>query len=70
LANFDAMKYKGTINSGSAVPSSGYKAGWVYKIINEGTYVGQQCEPGDLLVAIQNANQYQVTIIPEHWTVI
>jgi hypothetical protein len=37
------MMYKGTLGSSgntTSVPTTGYSAGWLYKIVNAGTYAG------------------------------
>jgi hypothetical protein len=49
----DAMIFKGTIGTGGtleALPTT-HSAGWTYKIITEGTYAGQVCEIGDMIIA-------------------
>jgi hypothetical protein len=53
LATNDAMFFKGTIGTGGtleALPTT-YSAGWAYKIVSEGTFAGQICEPGDMIIA-------------------
>lgn len=65
--------YKGTIGLGGtigAVPSSGYKAGWVYKIIANGNYAGEICEEGDFLLAIDSAIENQSSVNNSHWAVL
>jgi len=54
LSANDAMVYKGTIGSGGTVTSlpTSYSAGWTYKVITAGTYAGETCEIGDMLIAI------------------
>ena len=50
----DAMVFKGTLGTGgtiTALPTT-YSAGWCYKVITAGTYAGQTCEVGDLIIAI------------------
>lgn len=55
IAN-DAMVFKGTIGASpatvSSLPSSGYRAGWTYRVVTSGIYAGQYCEPGDLIIAV------------------
>ena len=54
LATNDAMIFKGTIGTGgtvTAVPTT-FSAGWTYRVITAGTYSGNVCEVGDLLVAV------------------
>lgn len=52
------------------VPVDGYSAGWVYKVIEAGTYAGITCEVGDLVIAISDAAEGQSAINNTHWTVI
>lgn len=69
----DALVYKGTLGAGgdiSSLPSSGYSAGWLYKIISRGTYAGEQCEIGDIIFATHDAGTWQSAIDNSHWTVI
>jgi hypothetical protein len=50
----DALLFKGTLGVGgtiSALPSI-YETGWVYKVTTAGTYAGNICEVGDLIIAI------------------
>ena len=70
LAASDAMIFKGTLGTGgtiTALPTT-YSIGWAYKIITAGTYAGQACEIGDMLIAIvdrtgsDNANADWVVI--------
>ena len=54
LAASDAMIFKGTLGTGgtiTALPTT-YSIGWSYKVITAGTYAGQACEVGDMLIAI------------------
>lgn len=53
----DAMVFKGTLGTGgtvTALPTT-YQTGWTYRVITAGTYAGQQCEVGDLIIAIADA---------------
>lgn len=43
--------YKGVINKPTDIPTT-YGVGWLYMIGTEGTYVGQKCEVGDLMIAV------------------
>lgn len=72
----DALVFKGTLGNGgniTAVPdgTSGhtYKIGETYRIITPGTYAGQACESGDLLIAIANSIENQTQVNNDHWTV-
>lgn len=50
----DAMRFKGTIGTGGDVttlPTSGVKVGDTYRVITAGTYAGETCEVGDLIIA-------------------
>ena len=50
----DAMRFKGTIGSGGTVTSlpSTHAIGDTYRVIEAGMYAGQNCEIGDLIIAI------------------
>lgn len=53
LSANDAMVFKGTLGTGgtiTALPTT-YQAGWAYKVITAGTYAGDVCEIGDLVIA-------------------
>ena len=75
----ESMIFKGTIGSVASnatintLPTSGYKAGWTYKVITPGNYGTEQnpipCEQGDLIIAIANAETNQSTLDPADWTV-
>ena len=57
LSSNDAMVFKGTIGTGgtiTALPTTGYQAGWSYKVITKGTYAGNACEPGDLIICVKD----------------
>lgn len=54
IAAADAMIFKGTIGTSGniiALPTT-YKTGWTYRVITAGTYAGQICEIGDLIIAL------------------
>ena len=54
IAASDAMIFKGTLGTGgtvTALPTT-YKTGWTYRVITAGTYAGQKCEIGDLIIAL------------------
>lgn len=54
IAASDAMIFKGTLGTGgtiSALPAT-YLTGWTYRVVTDGTYAGQPCETGDLIVAL------------------
>jgi hypothetical protein len=53
----DALVFKGTLGTGGTVttlPTSGYSAGWTYKVITAGTYAGQTCEVGDMVICTKD----------------
>lgn len=54
IAASDALIFKGTLGTSgtvTALPTT-YKTGWTYRVITAGTYAGQVCEIGDLIVAL------------------
>lgn len=58
LAASDAMIIKGTIGTSgtvTALPTT-YKTGWTYRVITAGTYAGQVCEVGDLIICLTSRN--------------
>lgn len=70
----DAMIFKGTIGSTGAtvtqLPTSGYKTGWTYRVITEGTYAGKVCEVGDMLIALNNGPGSGSAVIDADWTAV
>lgn len=58
IAASDAMIVKGTIGTNgtvTALPTT-YKTGWTYRVTSAGTYAGQVCEIGDLIIALVDRN--------------
>lgn len=51
IAASQGIVYKGTINKTADIPTT-YDVGYLYMIGTEGTYVGQKCEVGDLMIAV------------------
>ena len=54
IAASDAMIIKGTLGTTgtvTALPTT-YKTGWTYRVVTAGTYAGQVCEIGDLIIAL------------------
>lgn len=47
----DAMLFKGIINSNSGLPAN-HTLGWTYKVGTAGTYAGQVCEVGDIIICV------------------
>lgn len=69
IATADAMIYKGTIGTGGTVtslPSTTAKTGWTYKVITAGSYAGQTCEVGDMIVCLTDGS----SSVAATWTVI
>lgn len=54
IAASDAMIVKGTIGTNGTVTTlpTTYKTGWTYRVVTAGTYAGQACEIGDLIIAL------------------
>lgn len=68
LAGADAMVFKGTLGTGGTITTlpATHEAGWTYKVITAGTYAGQTCEIGDLVVCIKDAS----TASNDDWVVV
>lgn len=68
IAAADAMRFKGTLGTGgtiTALPAS-HKVGDSYKVITAGTYAGQKCEVGDMVICVTAGS----TANDAHWTVV
>lgn len=65
IAGNDAMIFKGVINSNSDLPAT-HKVGWTYKVGTAGTYAGESCEVGDMIMCITDGTVADNT----HWSVI
>lgn len=57
IAASDAMIFKGTIGAAADNPTittlpTTYKVGWTYRVVTDGTYAGEVCEVGDLIIAL------------------
>lgn len=64
-----AVTFKGTIGTGgnfTTLPSF-YKIGWAYRVVSAGTYAGQTCEIGDLIIAVKDSGSSSSN---SDWTVI
>lgn len=48
------VSFKGALTSTSGLPTVGYKAGWQYTVKEPGTYAGQSCEAGDLVLCVKD----------------
>lgn len=46
--------FKGVLNSTSGLPTLNYAAGWLYSVQEAGTYAGNVCEVGDLVICIRD----------------
>lgn len=46
-----AMTYKGAAAAYSEITATSYKAGWCWIVSTAGTFAGQNCEAGDMVVA-------------------
>lgn len=65
----EAMKFKGTIGSSGATVTSlpaTHTAGWVYKVATAGTYAGQVCEIGDMIICTVSG----ISANDTHWAVV
>lgn len=63
-----ALVYKGTVDAKYALPTKNVKIGDVYVVAAAGTFAGQTCEPGDMIIA-QTASNAEGTPAPT-WTVV
>lgn len=63
-----AMVYKGTVGTGGTVASlpASHKVGDTYKVITAGTYAGEVCTVGDMIIC----NTTDTTANDAHWDVI
>lgn len=46
-----AMVYKGVVDGTTGLPTTNITAGWTYVVAAAGTYAGQACEVGDMIIA-------------------
>ena len=54
LKALDALTFKGTLGTGgtlAAAPTTNVSVGDLYKIVSQGTYGGEACKTGDMLIA-------------------
>lgn len=68
IAAADAMIFKGTIGTGgtvTALPNT-HSTGWTYKVITAGTYAGQTCEVGDMIICLTDGTAAN----NDDWTVV
>lgn len=60
IGGIEAMRFKGTLSDPTDVPSTNVSAGDTYMIDVAGTYAGQVCEVGDLLIATSSTPTWTV----------
>ena len=48
-----ALVFKGTVDSADDLPNT-HTTGWTYVVSTAGTYVGQVCEIGDMIICVSN----------------
>ena len=53
-AQVGAATFQGTVSSNSTISDSAYKKGWYWVVATAGTYVGETCEVGDMIFAIND----------------
>ena len=46
--------FQGVVNSTATLPPYSYKAGWLYSVQEAGTYAGNACEVGDLIICVKD----------------
>lgn len=63
-----ALVYRGTVDTKYALPTKNVKVGDVYVVAAAGTFAGQTCEAGDMIIA-QTASNAEGTPAPT-WTVV
>ena len=59
IASNDAMALRGSLGTGgtaASLPTEGYLVGWTYKVVSSGTYAGQACSIGDLMICVSSFN--------------
>lgn len=49
-----ASSFQGTVSANSTISDSAYKKGWYWVVATDGTYVGETCEVGDMIFAIND----------------
>ena len=60
----NALLFKGVVSSNSDLPAT-HEVGWTYRVSVAGTYAGQKCEVGDMIICITAGT----TATNSHWTV-
>ena len=54
IENQSFLTYKGEVNTQDGLPVSNVKIGDTYRVIENGTYAGENCRIGDLIIAVTN----------------
>lgn len=62
------VTFKGSLTKDSGLPTVAYKAGWQYAVKDPGTYAGQTCEEGDMVLCIKDYASGSAS--NDDWTVI
>ena len=62
----DAMIYKGTVSKDADLPYKACNQGWTYRVAVAGTYAGQVCEVGDMIICLTDGT----TSVTGTWNVI
>lgn len=62
----DAMIYKGTVSKDADLPYKACNVGWTYRVDTAGTYAGQVCEVGDMIICLTEGT----TSVTGTWNVI
>ena len=57
VAAADAFQFKGVVNASTPLPSADYQVGWTYKAGEAGTYAGQKCEAGDMIICVADFSE-------------
>ena len=65
IAANDAMIFKGVVNRNTDLPAT-HELGWTYKIGTTGTYAGNVCEVGDMIICVTSGTAANNA----HWTVV
>lgn len=50
----EGIHFRGAVTKANGLPTEGYKSGWQYTVKEAGTYAGQVCEVGDLIICIKD----------------
>ena len=55
-----AMVYKGVVDGTHPLPTTNVQAGWTYVVAEAGTYAGEVCEVGDMIIAKDTTPNWNV----------